>query len=49
LTSKAGAGEVWISEATAKALPNDMPSTALEPISVKGKAEPVKPSRAWPV
>jgi len=48
LTSHAGPGEVWISERTAQALPDSIPRTALAPISVKGKAAPVTPFRAWP-
>ncbi|MBX3196921.1 MAG: hypothetical protein KF894_02090 [Labilithrix sp.] len=48
LTSKAGPGEVWISERTAQALPADVPRVALEPFKVKGKDEPVHASLAWP-
>jgi class 3 adenylate cyclase len=48
LTSKAAAGEVWVSEATAAMLPVELVATALEPMSVKGKDQPVKPFRAWP-
>lgn len=48
LTSKAGPGEVIISEATAKALAPDLPSEPLEAITVKGKEKPVIPYRVWP-
>jgi class 3 adenylate cyclase len=48
LTSKAAAGEVWISEATARELPASVPVQAMEPVAVKGKTEPVRPFRAWP-
>ena len=49
LTSHAGAGEVWISERTAKALPETIAREPLAPIGVKGKAAPVTPYRAWPM
>ena len=48
LTSLAGAGEVWVSEATAAALPAELPSVAQEPVKVKGKALAVLPHRVWP-
>ncbi len=50
LTSKAGPGEVWISDATAQALKatNALPCVALAPLNVKGKELPVTPWRAWP-
>jgi class 3 adenylate cyclase len=45
LTSKAGKSEVWISERTVAALPEDIKCTALEPVEMKGKSEPVVPYR----
>ncbi len=45
LTSHAGPGEVWVSEATARGLPEGVVAQALEPLKVKGKVEPVRPSR----
>jgi class 3 adenylate cyclase len=48
LTSKAGAGEVWISDATARAVGGTLPCLALEPLHVKGKEQQVLPWRAWP-
>lgn len=48
LTSKAPAGEVWINEAAAAALPRDVGVAPLTPLHVKGRETPVKPSRAWP-
>ncbi len=48
LTSQAKAGEVVVSEATAKALPDTVATEALEPITVKGKEQPVHPFRARP-
>ena len=45
LTSHAGKGEVWVSDLTARALPGDIGRTALEPLQVKGKREPVIPYR----
>ncbi|MBI5548625.1 MAG: adenylate/guanylate cyclase domain-containing protein [Deltaproteobacteria bacterium] len=47
LCSKAPGGEVWVSEHTAKALP-ERTGAALEPVPVKGKAQPVTPWRIWP-
>jgi class 3 adenylate cyclase len=49
LTSKAGPGEVWISEPTAGLLPKDLTCVSLEPLHVKGKEIPVKPFKAWPI
>jgi class 3 adenylate cyclase len=46
--SSADTGEVWVSEATARALPPDVPVVALSTITVKGKMFPVVPYRAWP-
>lgn len=48
LTSKAGPGEVWISDATARALNGALPCLALAPLHVKGKEQEVTPWRAWP-
>ncbi len=45
LTSHAGPGEVWASEATVAALPEGLAATPLEPIKVKGKEKPVLPYR----
>ncbi len=45
LTSSARGGEILVNEAAARALPSEIQVTALEPIMVKGKAEPVSPWR----
>ncbi len=45
LTSLAGPGEVWVSEATANAAPG-LRYTALPEVKVKGKEKPVTPRRA---
>jgi class 3 adenylate cyclase len=49
LTGKAPAGEVWVNERCAEALPPDLPRAQLSPLSVKGKARPVEAYRVWPV
>ena len=46
LTSKAETGEVLVAEATARAA--ELPYTALEPVQLKGKEQPVTPCRVWP-
>lgn len=43
LTSKAPAGQVWISALTATLTQGDYPAQALEPLELKGKAERVTP------
>jgi class 3 adenylate cyclase len=48
LTSKAGAGEVWINAEAARHLPDGIPALPLEPIKVKGKAFAIVPYRVWP-
>jgi class 3 adenylate cyclase len=48
LTSKAPAGEVWVNEGNAAALPDDLPKTALPAFQVKGKTQWVTASRVWP-
>ncbi len=45
LTSSAAGGEILVNEPAARALPPDVKVVALEPIRVKGKAEPVSPWR----
>ncbi len=49
LTGHAPAGAVWVNQGNVDALPEDMPRTRLEPLSVKGKLEPVAAYRVWPV
>jgi adenylate cyclase len=49
LTSKAGAGEVWINAEAARHLPDGLPAIPLEPIKVKGKTFAIVPYRVWPV
>jgi adenylate cyclase len=45
LTSRAGGGEIWISEGTARGVGEGFSATPLEPIQVKGKELPVTPYR----
>ena len=49
LTSKAGAGEVWINAEAARHLPDGLPAIPLEPIKVKGRPFAIVPYRVWPV
>lgn len=46
LTGQAQAGDVVVSELTARALPSTLKTEALEAITVKGKEHPVRPFRA---
>lgn len=48
LTGQAPAGEVWVNERCANALPAELSRTPLAPLSVKGKARPVAAFRIWP-
>jgi adenylate cyclase len=48
LTSRAGAGEVWINAEAARHLPDGIPALPLEPIKVKGKTFALVPYRVWP-
>jgi class 3 adenylate cyclase len=48
LTGQAPAGEVWVNERCADALPPGLPKLALAPLSMKGKARPVAAYRVWP-
>lgn len=48
LTSQAKAGDVVVSEATNAALPKELAGEAMEPVTVKGKEQPVRPFRLRP-
>ena len=41
LTGLAPPGEIWLNAACAESLPDSLPVTPLEPVSVKGKEKPV--------
>lgn len=48
MTGHARPGEVWVSEETAKRLPQALPAFAAEPIKFKGKDRSIVPYRVWP-
>ncbi|MBI1947835.1 MAG: HAMP domain-containing protein [Deltaproteobacteria bacterium] len=48
LTGQAKAGDVVVSEATNAALSKDLVGEAMEPVTVKGKEQPVRPFRLRP-
>ncbi|MCC6811650.1 MAG: HAMP domain-containing protein [Deltaproteobacteria bacterium] len=48
MTGHARPGEVWVSEETAKRLPQNLPAFPAEAIKFKGKDRSVIPYRAWP-
>ncbi len=48
MTGHAHGGEVWVSEATARELPPQLPALAAPPIKFKGKDNAVVPFRVWP-
>jgi class 3 adenylate cyclase len=42
------AGQVWVNQRNAEALPLHIPSVMLAAISLRGRAQPVAPYRVWP-
>jgi class 3 adenylate cyclase len=48
LTGLAPPGHVWVNQATADRLPDDLPTVLLAAYSVRGKAVPLVPCRVWP-
>ncbi len=49
LTGHAQGGEVWVSDATAQALPPTIPAMPSTPIKFKGKDNAVVPYCVWPI